>query len=150
MLKKIAFFTLVFFLTAFANAEDFENDSLPPEAFKKDECVLIQKGKITHGACLAHSFYFKRGINAAILFNGIKYQADFLNCSDNPRPHCRDGLLSSENDKNSKYDDAKELYRNANFKIVSDSYQKFHCLKRKGAGEQAYELCFKNVNYSGN
>ena len=141
MLKKYPFFILLFFLATVAKAEFIKNEmKLTPEDFSKDECVLIKEGQITKGSCLT--------INAVIQFNGIEYHADFFSCSDKTG-YCRFNSLASENEKYTKNDDAKMSYRDANLKIGND-WQKYICLKRNKAAGHLYELCFKNVNYSGN
>ena len=149
MLKKYPFFILLFFLATVAKAEFIKNEmKLTPEDFSKDECVLIKEGQITKGSCLTNVFYSQQNINAVIQFNGIEYHADFFSCSDKTG-YCRFNSLASENEQYTKNDDAKMSYRDANLKI-GNQWQKYICLKRNKAAGHLYELCFKNVNYSGN
>lgn len=114
--------------------------SLPAYAeFKKDECALIERGKITRGICTSDRFYSK-GFDATVLFNKKKYTITVMDCS-NPRVGaCKITALYKDNDIGLNTD-AIEQYRDNNLRLTKNEDEKFKCFKRKKSTKNPYELC---------
>lgn len=147
MLKKYGFFILLYFIAMLVKAETFEEElKLTPEDFRKRQCALLEKDKITISSCSVFTFYFKRGSDLTIKFNGTTYKASFAGCNDF---YCKLNFLSSEEDKELTDGEAKDWFRDKTFKIVKDPSAKYHCLKRKKHNKPVYELCILNVSYEG-
>ena len=138
---------MLYFIAMLVKAETFEEElKLTPEDFRKEQCTLLEKGKITQGSCLVFTFLFKRGTDLTIKFNGTTYKASSAGCNDF---YCKLNFLSSEEDKELSNSEAKDWFRDKNFKIVKDPSAKYHCLKRKKQNKPVYELCTLNVSYEG-
>ena len=147
MLKKYGFFILLYFIAMLVKAETFEEElKLTPEDFRKRQCALLEKDKITISSCSVFTFYFKRGSDLTIKFNGTTYKASSAGCNDF---YCKLNFLSSEEDKELTDGEAKDWFRDKTFKIVKDPSAKYHCLKRKKHNKPVYELCILNVSYEG-
>lgn len=147
MLKKYGFFILLYFIAMLVKAETFEEElKLTPEDFRKQQCTLLEKGKITQGSCLVFTFIFKRGTDFIIKYNGTTYKASSAGCNDF---YCKLNFLSSEEDKELSNGEAVDRFRDKNFKIVKDPSAKYYCLKRKKQNKPVYELCILNVSYEG-
>lgn len=147
MFKKYGFFILIYFIAMLVKAETFEEElKLTPEDFRKRQCALLEKDKITINSCLVFTFIFKRGTDLTIKFNGTTYKASFAGCNDF---YCKLNFLSSEEDKELTDGEAKDWFRDKTFKIVKDPSAKYHCLKRKKHNKPVYELCILNVSYEG-
>lgn len=147
MLKKYGFFILLYFIAMLVKAETFEEElKLTPEDFRKQQCALLEKDKITISSCSVFTFYFKRGKDLIIKFNGTTYKASSAGCNDF---YCKLNFLSSEEDKELSDGEAKDWFRDKTFKIVKDPSAKYHCLKRKKHNKPVYELCILNVSYEG-
>lgn len=152
MLKKYGFFILIYFIAMLVKAETFKAEIfgkervLTPKYFLKNQCTLLEKGKITQDYCLVAYFIFKIDKESIIKFNGTTYKTSSVGCNDF---YCKLNFLSSEEDKELSNGEAVKLIRDKNFKIVKDPYAKYYCFKRKKHNKPVYELCILNVAYKG-
>lgn len=143
MLKKYGFFILLYFIAMLVEAKTFEEEMrLTPKDFKKQQCAILKNNKITQGSCLIYTSLFRSGRLSIIKFNGTAYRIVANGCTD----YCKVSILSSEEDRKLSDGEAKDLYRDKNFKIVKIPSAKYHCFKRKKHNKPVYELCTHNVS----